>query len=85
MGLRGSRPLIGVLQAATSAALLTTGSELIGAVGEHFPKVHTDALTDIGVGLEGLDVRSGEETFQWGGAMAKIPTKGPLIYDFGCA
>ena len=43
--------------AATSAALLSNGVELIGAVGEDFPRVHTDALAAIGVGLEGLDVR----------------------------
>ena len=57
--------------AATSAALLSDGVELIGAVGEDFPKVHTDALTAIGVGLEGLDVRPGEETFQWGGVLRR--------------
>ena len=59
--------------AATSAALLSDGVELIGAVGEDFPKVHTDALTAIGVGLQGLDVRSGEETFQWGGCYGENP------------
>jgi len=59
--------------AATSAALLSDGVELIGAVGEDFPSAHTSALNSIGVGLEGLDVRSGEETFQWGGCYGDNP------------
>ena len=59
--------------AATAAALLSEGVELIGAVGEDFPKIHTDTLKSIGVGLEGLDVRSGEETFQWGGCYGDNP------------
>ena len=59
--------------AATAAALLSDGVELIGAVGEDFPSDHTDALRSIGVGLQGLDVRSGEETFQWGGCYGDNP------------
>ena len=59
--------------AATAAALLRPGVELVGAVGEDFPFVHTDALSSIGVGLCGLDVRSGEETFQWGGCYGENP------------
>ena len=59
--------------AATSAALLSDGVELIGAVGEDFPSVHTDALAATGVGLKGLDIRSGQETFQWGGVLRRQP------------
>ena len=59
--------------AATAAALLSDGVELVGAVGEDFPTAHTEALRAIGVGLEGLDVRPGEETFQWGGCYGDNP------------
>ena len=59
--------------AATAAAILSDGVELVGAVGDDFPKAHTAAMKAIGIGLEGLEVRSGEQTFQWGGCYGDNP------------
>jgi len=41
--------------------------ELIGVVGNDFPKKYIEMLEQHNIGLEGLQIIEGEKTFRWGG------------------
>lgn len=50
-----------------AASYLSAPVELIGVVGNDFPKKYIDILEQHNIGLEGLQKIEGEKTFRWGG------------------
>ncbi len=50
-----------------AASYFSTPVELIGVVGNDFPKRYIDMLEQHNIGLEGLQIIEGEKTFRWGG------------------
>lgn len=50
-----------------AASYFSAPVELIGVVGNDFPKKYIDMLEQHNIGLEGLQVIEGEKTFRWGG------------------
>ncbi len=41
--------------------------QLVGVVGDDFPKKHLQLLKDHGVDISGVEIRKGEKTFRWTG------------------
>ena len=41
--------------------------QLVGVVGDDFPKEHLKMLTDRNVDISGVEIRNGEKTFRWTG------------------
>jgi sugar/nucleoside kinase (ribokinase family) len=50
-----------------AASYFSAPVELIGVVGDDFPKKYIDMLEQHNIGLEGLQIVEGEKTFRWGG------------------
>jgi sugar/nucleoside kinase (ribokinase family) len=50
-----------------AASYFSAPVELIGVVGNDFPKNYIEMLEQHNIGLEGLQVIEGEKTFRWGG------------------
>ncbi|MBV6419346.1 MAG: putative sugar kinase YdjH [Ignavibacteriaceae bacterium] len=50
-----------------AASYFSAPVELIGVVGNDFPKKYIDMLEQHNIGLEGLQIIEGEKTFRWGG------------------
>jgi sugar/nucleoside kinase (ribokinase family) len=50
-----------------AASYFSAPVELIGVVGNDFPKKYIDMLEQHNIGLEGLQIVEGEKTFRWGG------------------
>ncbi len=50
-----------------AASYFSAPVELIGVVGNDFPKKYIEMLEQHNIGLEGLQIIEGEKTFRWGG------------------
>ena len=50
-----------------AASYFSSPVELVGVVGDDFPKQYTEMLERHNVDLEGLQIIEGEKTFRWGG------------------
>jgi len=50
-----------------AASYFSAPVELVGVVGDDFPKQYTEMLERHNVDLEGLQIIKGEKTFRWGG------------------
>ncbi len=50
-----------------AASYFSAPVELVGVVGDDFPKQYTEMLGHHNVDLEGLQIIKGEKTFRWGG------------------
>lgn len=50
-----------------AASYFSAPVELIGVVGNEFPKKYIEMLEQHNIGLEGLQIIEGEKTFRWGG------------------
>ncbi|MCX7011400.1 MAG: PfkB family carbohydrate kinase [Candidatus Sumerlaeota bacterium] len=58
--------------------------EIVGVVGEDFPRRHINLLKRCGVGLTGLEVVKGGKTFRWGGRyFDDINQRETLFTDLG--
>lgn len=50
-----------------AASYFSAPVELVGVVGDDFPKPYIEMMEDHNVDLEGLQIIEGEKTFRWGG------------------
>ena len=50
-----------------AASYFSAPVELVGVVGDDFPRPYTEMLEQHNVDLEGLQIINGEKTFRWGG------------------
>jgi sugar/nucleoside kinase (ribokinase family) len=50
-----------------AASYFSAPVELVGVVGDDFPRQYTEMLEQHNVDLEGLQIINGEKTFRWGG------------------
>jgi sugar/nucleoside kinase (ribokinase family) len=50
-----------------AASYFSAPVEMIGVVGNDFPKKYIEMLEQHNIGLEGLQIIDGEKTFRWGG------------------
>ncbi|MFT4521098.1 MAG: sugar/nucleoside kinase (ribokinase family) [Bacteroidia bacterium] len=50
-----------------ASSYLTKNINLVAVVGDDFPQKHIDLLTNMGVDVEGLQIKKGEKSFFWSG------------------